>query len=389
MPKEVVIEVDIAKVLNGLVKPTIFVWPGPHKLSISLDIDKDVYEVFDKDPLAYAKVRDPISDRYKAFLAAAETIYRACDVAARKAIGNPKELAKIKSSFIKGMNAELKALNGDVPTIADTEWKKFKKTKKEYAKYQIRSFIKVLLNIVGVVISALGLGGAVATGGLTALIGLHGMAKSLKGLYGEVSSLIDTAEDVRKSLGDDIKKLKKSYAKKSATMKGVVEVGKVAVEKILGKEFTTIEGCRKNLDTFGSKIDGIDVKSHTLAEKLQAILKATDAAAKQAKEVVEANPALKKPIEQLEQEINGLIVKIIAKQEQVKDGRKWKNETKGEIDLIAAGKPGWAKALETGLIFYDVVMSAKDFDKSITAIIDLTNNISSTAMELEKEFQKL
>jgi hypothetical protein len=389
MPKETVIEVDIAKVLNQNVKPKTIQWKGPHPLQVQLDIEKDVYKVFDEDPLAYAKIRDPIADRYETFLTAAEKLYRDCDKAVKDNVGKPKAIKAALDTFSSGMTSEIKGLHKDVPKIADDAWKAFKKTHKEYSKYKLRSFIKVLLNIVGVVLSALGLGAAMATGGLTALIGLHGMAKSLNGLYKEVSGLLDKAEKLRKDIAEQIKSLKKAYAKKSGTAKGLTEVGKVAVEKILGKEFDTISGCRKNILTFDSKLSGVDVSAHKLAKELQVLLKATDTAQKDSKEIIKANPKLQKPLAQLEKEIDGLITKIIRKQVEVKDGRTWAGTARGQLDLIEAGRPGWTKILERSLIVYDLAMSASEFEKSVDAIIGLTSDIASTALDIEAEYKSL
>lgn len=389
MPKETVIEVDIARVLNKNVKPKTINWKGPHMLQIQLDLDQDMWKVFDKDPLAWAKIRDPIAERYEGFVETAEKLYKTCDAAVKTNAGRPKDIKKALDAFSSGMSSEIKSLKKDVPGIADKEWSKYKKVHREYSGYKIRSFIKVLLDIVGVVLSAIGLGTAVATGGLTALVGLHGMAKSLNSLYKDVSGLVDKAEKVRKDIKDQIKSLKKAYAKSSKTAMGLSEVGKVAVEKVLGKEFDTISGCRKNVLTYDQKLNGVDVSAHKLAKQLQELLKATDKAQKENKTIINGNPKLARYLSDLEKEIDGLITKIIRKQVEVKDGRTWAGTARTQLDQIEGGRPGWTKVLEKSLVFYDLAMSANDFDKSVTAIIDLTSNIASTAQSIEEEYKAL
>lgn len=389
VPKEIVIDVDIAKVLNNNVKPKTIRWEGPHKLEVGLEIDKKIYEIFDQDPLAYAKIRDPISDRYKEFVSKAERLYQAADVGVKANKGKPKDIKKVLDTFNKGMDLELKSLNKDVPTIADAEWAKIKKTNKQYSSYKLRSFLKTLLNIVGVVLSAIGLGSAIATGGLTALIGLHGMASSLRNLYSDIKGLMEKAEKVRKALEEDVKSLKKSYAKKSGTEKGLTEVGKAAVQRILGKEFNSISNCRKNLRTFLDKLAGVDVAAHSLAKQLQVLLKQVDKARKENGDIISANPELSRKMDKLEKEIDGLINKIIRKQDEVGSGKKWSVTTGDELELIESGRPGWTKALERGLVVYDLVMSANDFENSVTGIIELTSSIASTAQDIEDEYKSL
>lgn len=389
MPKETVIEVDAVRVLMNEVKPRHVEWTGKQQVKITLDFDKDVLKVFDENPLIFAKVREAISETYYKWKDDAAGALKDLDNAIKDNVGDAAKIERAIDAFERDLKRLTGKLEGDADAAAVKAWAAIKKEHKEYAKYSIKCIVDAVLGIGGLVMSILGLGGAVATGGLSAFIGITGLVKSITGLMSQFERAVSDAETVQKKIETDLDDLRSEYAGLKRAGIGLAEVGKAAVKTLFGAEFTTIETVGGNLDLYANKLRGINKASEKMAAELNKLLKEVDTGQRQAASILSNNPRLARPVEQLEKMIDNLIKQIISDQERIAKGITWAEGASTSLDSIAQGKPGWAKLCEKAFIFYDLAFAISNFEKSAQGIVDLSMTVASTAKEIEGELEAL
>ncbi|MBB3266293.1 copper chaperone CopZ [Azospirillum sp. OGB3] len=385
MPILKFIEVNAAKVILAEAKPKNVTFgnsSGKLNIGIGVDFEKEFIEKLQDDPLSWQKLQDAASSAYKNFITEAVAEVTKADKVVGKLVGDPT----MQKAAVDVCAAALKMKASNLPKEVDANvkkaWEEIVKTNKDYSKYKWRAAVHVGLQIGGVAISAAGIGGAVATGGVSAVIGLYSLIKGCIGLVKDLGKLWLTAEKFRVAINGQVTKLVKAYnAKKSLTRNSSDSAGEV-INAIFGTEFATIGKCRKDVKQYISKLDGVDVKSHEISRELGRAMSTLDKAMRDIKAVAKNNKELAAALPKLEAQINDLIVKIVEKQEMIKEGRDWAKQMDEALELLEKGKPGWLKVFDKSLVLLDLGLSFNDLSGQADKVLEIAWGAAQAAEQL-------
>ncbi|QCO00821.1 hypothetical protein [Azospirillum argentinense] len=385
MPILKFIEVNAAKVILAEAKPKNVTFgnsSGKLNIGIGVDFEKEFIEKLQDDPLSWQKLQDAASSAYKNFIAEAVAEVTKADKVVGKLVGDPT----MQKAAVDVCAASLKMKASNLPKEVDANvkkaWEEIVKTNKDYSKYKWRAAVHVGLQIGGVAISAAGIGGAVATGGVSAVIGLYSLIKGCIGLVKDLGKLWLTAEKFRVAINGQVTKLVKAYnAKKSLTRNSSDSAGEV-INAIFGTEFATIGKCRKDVKQYISKLDGVDVKSHEISRELGKAMSTLDKAMRDIKAVAKNNKELAATLPKLESQINDLIVKIVEKQEMINEGREWAKRMDEALELLEKGKPGWLKVFDKSLVLLDLGLSFNDLSGQADKVLEIAWGAAQAAEQL-------
>ncbi|CAO3448029.1 hypothetical protein [Azospirillum argentinense] len=385
MPILKFIEVNAAKVILAEAKPKNVTFgnsSGKLNIGIGVDFEKEFIEKLQDDPLSWQKLQDAASSAYKNFIAEAVAEVVKADKVVGKLVGDPT----MQKAAVDVCAASLKMKASNLPKEVDANvkkaWEEIVKTNKDYSKYKWRAAVHVGLQIGGVAISAAGIGGAVATGGVSAVIGLYSLIKGCIGLVKDLGKLWLTAEKFRVAINGQVTKLVKAYnAKKSLTRNSSDSAGEV-INAIFGTEFATIGKCRKDVKQYISKLDGVDVKSHEISRELGKAMSTLDKAMRDIKAVAKNNKELAATLPKLESQINDLIVKIVEKQEMINEGREWAKRMDEALELLEKGKPGWLKVFDKSLVLLDLGLSFNDLSGQADKVLEIAWGAAQAAEQL-------
>lgn len=385
MPILKFIEVNAAKVILAEAKPKNVTFgnsSGKLNIGIGVDFEKEFIEKLQDDPLSWQKLQDAASSAYKNFITEAVAEVTKADKVVGKLVGDPT----MQKAAVDVCAAALKMKASNLPKEVDANvkkaWEEIVKTNKDYSKYKWRAAVHVGLQIGGVAISAAGVGGAVATGGVSAVIGLYSLIKGCIGLVKDLGKLWLTAEKFRVAINGQVTKLVKAYnAKKSLTRNSSDSAGEV-INAIFGTEFATIGKCRKDVKQYISKLDGVDVKSHEISRELGRAMSTLDKAMRDIKAVAKNNKELAAALPKLEAQINDLIVKIVEKQEMIKEGRDWAKQMDEALELLEKGKPGWLKVFDKSLVLLDLGLSFNDLSGQADKVLEIAWGAAQAAEQL-------
>lgn len=385
MPILKFIEVNAAKVILAEAKPKNVTFgnsSGKLNIGIGVDFEKEFIEKLQDDPLSWQKLQDAASSAYKNFVAEAVAEVTKADKVVGKLVGDPT----MQKAAVDVCAASLKMKASNLPKEVDANvkkaWEEIVKTNKDYSKYKWRAAVHVGLQIGGVAISAAGIGGAVATGGVSAVIGLYSLIKGCIGLVKDLGKLWLTAEKFRVAINGQVTKLVKAYnAKKSLTRNSSDSADEV-INAIFGTEFATIGKCRKDVKQYISKLDGVDVKSHEISRELGKAMSTLDKAMRDIKAVAKNNKELAATLPKLESQINDLIVKIVEKQEMINEGREWAKRMDEALELLEKGKPGWLKVFDKSLVLLDLGLSFNDLSGQADKVLEIAWGAAQAAEQL-------
>ena len=391
MPILKFIEVNAAKVILAEAKPKNVTFgnsSGKLNIGIGVDFEKEFIEKLQDDPLSWQKLQDAASSAYKNFIAEAVAEVTKADKVVGKLVGDPT----MQKAAVDVCAAALKMKASNLPKEVDANvkkaWAEIIKTNKDYSKYKWRAAVHVGLQIGGVAISAAGIGGAVATGGVSAVIGLYSLIKGCIGLVKDLGKLWLTAEKFRVAINGQVTKLVKAYnAKKSLARNSSDSAGEV-INAIFGTEFATIGKCRKDVKQYMSKLDGVDVKSHEISRELGKAMSTLDKAMRDIKAVARNNKELAAALPKLEAQINDLIVKIVAKQEMINEGREWAKRMDEALELLEKGKPGWLKVFDKSLVLLDLGLSFNDLSGQADKVLEIAWGAAQAAEQLYDDLQE-
>ena len=391
MPILKFIEVNAAKVILAEAKPKNVTFgnsSGKLNIGIGVDFEKEFIEKLQDDPLSWQKLQDAASSAYKNFIAEAVAEVTKADKVVGKLVGDPT----MQKAAVDVCAAALKMKASNLPKEVDANvkkaWAEILKTNKDYSKYKWRAAVHVGLQIGGVAISAAGIGGAVATGGVSAVIGLYSLIKGCIGLVKDLGKLWLTAEKFRVAINGQVTKLVKAYnAKKSLARNSSDSAGEV-INAIFGTEFATIGKCRKDVKQYMSKLDGVDVKSHEISRELGKAMSTLDKAMRDIKAVARNNKELAAALPKLEAQINDLIVKIVAKQEMINEGREWAKRMDEALELLEKGKPGWLKVFDKSLVLLDLGLSFNDLSGQADKVLEIAWGAAQAAEQLYDDIQE-
>ncbi len=391
MPILKFIEVNAAKVILAEAKPKYIDFgssSGKLNIGIGVDFEKEFIEKLQDDPLAWQKLQDAASTAYKNFVAEAVAEVKKTDKVVGKLIGDPT----MQKAATDVCFATLKMKAGKLPTEVDANvkkaWAEIIKTNKDYSKYKWRAAVHVGLQIGGVAISAAGIGGAVATGGVSAVIGLYSLIKGCIGLVKDLGKLWLTAEKFRVAINGQVTKLVKAYNAKKSLARNSSDSASEVINAVFGTEFATIGKCRKDVKQYMSKLDGVDVKSHEISRELGKAMSTLDKAMRDIKAVAKNNKELAATLPKLEAQINDLIVKIVGKQEMINEGREWAKRMDEALELLEKGKPGWLKVFDKSLVLLDLGLSFNDLSGQADKVLEIAWGAAQAAEQLSDDIQE-
>lgn len=383
MPILKFIEVNAAKAILAEAKPkNITFGNGKLNIGIGVEFDKEFIEKLQDDPLSWQKLQDAASSAYKDFIAEAVAEVVKTDKVIGRLVGDPTMQKAAADVCYAGLKMKASNLTKEVDANVKTAWAQIIKTNKDYSKYKWRAAVHVGLQIGGVAISAAGIGGAVATGGVSAVIGIYGMVKSCLGLFKDLVKLWLSAEKFRTAINGQVTKLVKTYNAKKSAARNSSDSAKEVINAIFGTELGTIGKCRGDIKQYLSKLDGVDVKSHEVSRELGKVMSKLDRAMKDMKTVARNNKTLAAALPKLEEQINDLIVKIVAKQEMINEGRDWANRMDEALELLEKGKPGWLKVFDKSLVLLDLGLSFTDLSAQADKIVEIAWGAAQAAEEL-------
>lgn len=384
MPVVKFIEVEALQVITNKAKPKNFSFGKcAINLKIGVDVDKDLVKVLDEDPLAFAKLQEAASSAYKDFIDSCAASVTKTDKTIGKLVGRPDMQQAAGDVCLAGIKMDAKKLEKDVETGVKKAWVQIGKTNTDYRTYKINAACSIGLKTGGIVISAVGIGGAVATGGLSAVLGLYGLIKSSIGLIKDLIKLALTAEKFRKAINKQVSTLVTTYKSQRTAIRNAKDIGKALVNQVFQAEFGTIKKCSSDVDQYLSKLDGMDVKSHQISRELGKVMSNMDATTRQLKAVTKNNKTLEKALDKLEKSVNSLITDIVAKQEVINEGRAWGERMKVALDLLEKGKPGWLRVFEGSFVLMDTALAFNDLSGSADKVLEIAGSAADAARELQ------
>ena len=389
MPVLKFIEVEALKVITAQAKPKNFSFgSGKINLIIGIDFEKEFIEKLEEDPLSWQKLQDAASDAYKDFVADCVADIAKADKNIAKLVGDPSMQQAVADVCLAGIKLRAEKLTKEVDTRVKAAWSQVLKTNSDYKKYKWRAAVRVGLQVGGVVISAAGIGGAVATGGVSAVLGVYGMIKGCLGLFKELTKLWLSAEKFRIAINGQVQKLVRAYNAQKKEVRNAKDLGKALINQVFATELATISKCSGDVDQYLKKLDGIDVKSHEISRELGKALAKIDKATSDLRAFTKSNKTLDQSLTKLEAEVNKLIVKIVSKQEMVNEGRAWATQMKTALDLLESGKPGWLKVFEKSFVLIDLGLSFNELSGEADKIVEIAWTAAQAAEELHDDIRE-
>lgn len=279
--------------------------------------------------------------------------------------------------------------------------KHFKKVRRDYKRYKVKSALKVGSSVVGLGLglTAVGLGGL--TFGASLIFGLVGVYRSAVTLADQISTLAQSAEGACVNVANQVNDIAKAYKNASSTTVGMGDVGLELLKQVIPTDLIpSIKSIKSNLDTFEQKTNGIEVRADNLSKKLSQALDKEQTLRTQLEIFLRENPdALTtgeaKRLEKLMELIPGiiqknedLIDKIIKLNKRVEKLREWYTAIADAFKEVSSKQPTWAMITANvipllttvGLAVGGNLASPPDLSKAVE-IAKLTIETTSSVMD--------
>lgn len=324
MPKETMISGDWWKEVKSQASPKYIEWAA-NKIEVIVDFDKGLHKELNKDPLLLQKLSDAGSAEYKKFIANAAQYTKRIDTEIEKAakkFESDRDLAAfarqedfLMKEFMGNMEDEAGKAETAIAKAIMAAWEKYKKTKKDYRDYKIRSGVKL-----GIKFASLGfaIGKLVGSVGADVLAWRTLVRDSIKSVT-EIGKLIVSAETFRKGTDKQLRVILAWHAKlgdgKGATAS---EVGLALLKVVIGTDCEmTLDAVSANVKQYRNKAKGVELSAHSAAKKLNlALNRMGDIPPKLPRAIAE-------DVEALAAEVRKLLEKVTSLTSQVSDGIDW------------------------------------------------------------------
>jgi hypothetical protein len=375
---EVIIEQrKLAENVTAKVKPVHLKVPS---LLFRLDVppDKAIRKAYDEDPLLRAKLTEAAGKVYDSIERQMEIATRGWDAKVEKVRQDEsakKALAKeYQKLFEDQVDLAVKAAQRNTEAV----WTELVRTKKDYAKYKWKAGIKVSLGAASVITTVAIMASGGATFGATAIPGILGVIRSTSQLAQQCKALYDELETTVKQLNKNLAKVQATYKDASKNKVGAAEAGAMLVAKVFTVELPSIKLCQDLLGRGRSKCDGVVVKSHDIAKKLETALKGVDAIAKK------SDGKSKKKLEDISSSIGMLIFSIQSEVKRAEDGKRALDSSEKIVKGLAAKQPAFLPYIEKAMILIDLGAGA-------TSWSDIAQNATAITLDLavDKIFEKI
>lgn len=346
MPDYLLVDLDITKEILHEFTPA-YVKLRDVKVTVHLPDDRKIVEAAMKDPLLHNKMVNTVQNLVRGDLAKLMAFQvAAADINAKDALqaGQLAHAAAAAASVEQRLANTRTQIIPKIETAAGQVWRELTRTKKEYTAYQVKCGIK----IVGSAIST-GMSIAAAATAPVLAIALVKAAKDGLELYRNLWSAAVEAEtmgaQVQKTLDKLAKWLKDGSAKKAVAL----EVGHAFIDPIASPE-----KAKEQNDTYGSKLQGLEVAAHKAAEGLNDILLKSEALQKAIASAPRPAPGSKEAklaatramtrnteLAKLEASVNERIGKIISLGGRVDSGQRQQKDFAAAITGFQKNTPTW------------------------------------------------
>lgn len=277
--------------------------------TVSMEVEADVRNKLDKHGLVdvlqdMVTEAQHISDRAAREIVSIWTAYANKGVRRRlspvEQILVMEEKVSRRKRFNRRSEAVVARLKSELETIPNKHWERFKRVKKDYRNYKIKSGFKVGATTGGLALAIGSTAASVPTGGASIVITVIGIQRTVFSLVEQIRDLSYEGETVLRKLAEDIESLERTAGQKGGghhsssghsrrrhrhhhhhANKGALrarEVGSNLVKAGMGglNPTASINGCSSNFDLLKNKTNGVLRKSNQLAAKINELLDATE-----------------------------------------------------------------------------------------------------------------
>ncbi|MFN0184094.1 MAG: hypothetical protein ACKVQR_09790, partial [Aquabacterium sp.] len=333
---------------------------------VEVPADKGIAEAWKKDPLFRAKMSEAATKIGDSILRQMIMATKGYDAKAEEAKADDvkrKAVLKTYQALVKEqVDLAVRAVERDTAKVfADLA-----STKKEYSKYKWKAGIKVSLGVAGLITSIAIAASAGASFGATAIPGIIAMVRSAAQIAVQCKALCDELEDTTKQLKSTMGIVVKTYKGLSTAGLAAAEINAMFVQKVLVVELPSIKKCENLLARGRDKTNGVVVKAHDIAKKLEKALLGVDAIMKK------ADPKAKAKLGKIEGTINTMIISIMAEVKRAEKGKTELDNAAKVVKALVDKKPAFLPYVEKLMIVIDVGFGATswpDVVQNATAVV--------------------
>ena len=378
MANEVIIEQKkLAENITSKVRPVHLKVPS---LLFRLDVpaEKAIQKAYYEDPLLRAKLSEAAVKVYDSIERQMEIATRGWDAKVEKVKTDDsarKALAKEYQKLFEGqVDLAVKAAQRSTEAV----WTELVRTKKDYSKYKWKAGIKVSLGAASLITTVAIMASSGATFGASAIPGILGVMRTSAQLAQHCKALYDELETTVKQLNRNLAKVSATYKDASKAKLAAAEMSAMLIQKVLVVEMPSIKLCQDLLGRGRSKCDGVVVKAHDIAKKLEKALNGVDAIAKK------SDGKSKKKLEDISTSISMLIFGIQTEVKRAEDGKRNLDASEKIVKGLAAKQPAF-------LAYVDKAMILIDLGAGATGWQDIAQNATGIVLDLavDKIFEKI
>jgi hypothetical protein len=331
-------QLDLSKLVLKKYKPKIILDVGPCLVKLVLD-GKEIIDVVDEDPLLQQQMVDAGQESVEQSAKEIAGDLKKCDEAAQSVLqktGLKRNAEDFADEFEKSYEKATDEAATNANLAVEKVWKDYVKTHQDYKKYKIKIAAKIAFSAVGIGTGVAAIA-TVAVGDVPGLIlGIVGTARSVSTGLQTIGTAIKSAQTVYKGLLADIKDLTNEYNEWNKAAVTAKELFKKGIEKFTTVGLQSIKKCESNLDTFVSKLKGVEKEAHTVSRELNKMLVEAEKAEKlvQTSKIDNLIKALKNPFAKTFKSFDEAIDSISGLMTEVKDGQKGAEDVRVSINKL-------------------------------------------------------
>ncbi|WP_149115125.1 hypothetical protein [Limnoglobus roseus] len=270
---------DVAKAAGVL---QVLTMPTGLDFQVEIEMPPELEKAMGKDPLLMQKMQDAVKVVYTELVKDLGKSFASFEVAGRlkRDLVDPEGLKSLLEKIKKSVDEELNYAKDEANKAALACYNKYLESRAEYKKYKIQIATKVVGGVIGLTAGIATTSTAPFTGGLSGAVAIIGIIKSGITIFTEIGSALLEVETAFKLLEKQIVILEKAFvtAKGKVTTLGKAnEAAGIVLKQFLGISGPTIKQASEQVEVVKSKTQGIDLKSHALAQTLNKVIKQSEA----------------------------------------------------------------------------------------------------------------
>lgn len=290
--KVTLLEVDIIDALNRQLVPKLAEFsehiksiPGEYELKVSAYVDPNTYKRISSESVLLAKITEAVSTEYKKTYDLLAEILTTIN----KAVKNSDQLATAIGigAFEQIVPAEEKRLKKAGLKAALDAFKKYDQVQLDHEEFEAKMTAEMKVSGVSLLAGLGGLALEVGTGGLssffsggtTAVASFWALSKGIVQGSQLTLTYYRDADQQRLICEASLKDIFDKYAEKSSLIVSLSETGTAVAEFLTGAGNLInqgIEDAIENLETYKSKLDGLDVQSREVASKIEPLFESIE-----------------------------------------------------------------------------------------------------------------